>query len=225
MFLHRGGGQVSVVEVAAVRPGGGVGEEVPLAAPAGDVELGLGEAPQSASAGVVDRGAVLVELAGELADRGRDWFQGAVLAQPGGEAGDHVRRAARFSAADLIAGEPGGDHRVGIAVPAVQHDVGDGDAEGGDRRKLPALPQRGAGGRPGAGVACRPAGGLCGGAEFAYDRADHGRRDCRPVPGGDGRACHRVDVVEVLLQAGCFRWLVSAGEEPRGEGVDVLLGA
>jgi hypothetical protein len=95
VFLHRGGGQISVVEVAAVRPGVGVGEEVPLAAPAGDVELGLGEAAQSAPAGVVDGGTVLLELAGELADRGRDWSQDAVLAQSGGEAGDSYTSLAR----------------------------------------------------------------------------------------------------------------------------------
>ena len=75
MFLSRGGGQVRAAGVAAVCPGGGAGEEVLLAAPAGDVELGLGEAAQPPPAGVVDRGAVLVELAGELADRGRYRFQ------------------------------------------------------------------------------------------------------------------------------------------------------
>jgi hypothetical protein len=73
--------------VAALRPVGGVGEEVALAAPGGGVELGLGEAAQPPAAGVVDGGAVLVEFAGELADRGRDRFQDAVLAEPGGEGG------------------------------------------------------------------------------------------------------------------------------------------
>ena len=46
VFLFRGGGQVRVVEATAVCPGVWVGEEVPLAAPAGDVERGLGEAAQ-----------------------------------------------------------------------------------------------------------------------------------------------------------------------------------
>jgi hypothetical protein len=87
LFLHRGGGEGGVFEVAALRPGGGMGEEVALAAPAVGVELGLGEAAQPASPGVVDRGAVLVEFAGELADRGGDLFQDAVLAEPGGEGG------------------------------------------------------------------------------------------------------------------------------------------
>jgi hypothetical protein len=63
LLLHRGGGRAGVVEMAALRPGGGAGEEVALAAPGGGVELGLGEAAQPTSAGVVDRGAVLVEFA------------------------------------------------------------------------------------------------------------------------------------------------------------------
>jgi hypothetical protein len=87
LLLHRGGGEAGVVEVAALRPGGGVGEEVALAAPGVGVELGLGDAAQPPPAGVVDGGTVLVEVAGELADRCRDRFEDAVLAEPGGEGG------------------------------------------------------------------------------------------------------------------------------------------
>jgi hypothetical protein len=63
-------GQSGVVEVAAVGPGGMVGEDVALASPGGDVELGLGEAAPPTAAGVVARRAVVLKLAGELADRG-----------------------------------------------------------------------------------------------------------------------------------------------------------
>jgi hypothetical protein len=60
----RGGGQGGVVGLLALSPGGGVAEDVALAAPGGDVELGLGEAGQPAAAGVVDGGAVVLELGG-----------------------------------------------------------------------------------------------------------------------------------------------------------------
>jgi hypothetical protein len=50
----RGGGQGGVVGLLALSPGGGVAEDVALAAPGGDVERGLGEAGQPAAAGVVD---------------------------------------------------------------------------------------------------------------------------------------------------------------------------
>jgi hypothetical protein len=54
LLLHRGGGRAGVVEVAPLRPGGGAGEEVALAAPGVGVEPGLGEAAQPPP-GVVDR--------------------------------------------------------------------------------------------------------------------------------------------------------------------------
>jgi hypothetical protein len=39
----------------------------------------------------------------------------------------------------LVVGEPGGDLRVRVAEAAVQHDVGDGDDESGDRGELASL--------------------------------------------------------------------------------------
>ena len=80
MLADGGGGQGGFAGLVALSPGGGVAEDVALAAPGGDVELGLGEAGQPAAAGVVDGGAVVFELAGELADRGGDLFQDGVLA-------------------------------------------------------------------------------------------------------------------------------------------------
>ena len=84
MLADGGGGQGGgVAGLLALSPGGGVAEDVALVAPGGDVELGLGKAGQPAAAGVVDGGGVVFELAGELADRGCDRFQDAVLAEPG----------------------------------------------------------------------------------------------------------------------------------------------
>ena len=95
VLVHRGGGQGGVAGLPALRPGGGVAEEVALAAPAADVELGLGRGGLAVAGGRSRcRGAVLVELAGELADRGRDRFQDAVLAEQGGEGGQLRRGGA-----------------------------------------------------------------------------------------------------------------------------------
>ena len=275
---------------------------------------------QSAPPGVVDRGAVLLQLAGELAERGRHRFQGAVLAEPGGEGsqpagleglqaeellggavvlragdrdGEHdgercpvaeevealgrhqaqrpawpkerrqgcgefpgaggrgdagragegavaelaegvqpgrqrlgqgglqggaglvpvdedVRRAGGVAAAGGVAGEPGGDDRVGIAVPAVQHDVRDRDAERGDRRELPAVLADRAGRHAGARASFVKGGdGGWPAVEFAQDRGGRGREGGRPVHGRDGSTGDRVEVVQLLLRGGCFRWPVS----------------
>ncbi|HEV3293712.1 MAG TPA: hypothetical protein VG123_32430 [Streptosporangiaceae bacterium] len=61
--------------------------------------------------------------------------------------GEDVGRAGGVAAAGGVAGEPAGDDRVGVVVPSVQHDVGDGDAERGDGRELSARPARAAGER------------------------------------------------------------------------------
>jgi hypothetical protein len=87
VLADRGGGQGGVAGLLGLSPGGGAAEDVALGAPGGDVELGPGEAGQPAAPRVVDGGAVVVELAGELADRGGDRFKDAVLAEPAGEGG------------------------------------------------------------------------------------------------------------------------------------------
>jgi hypothetical protein len=91
-------------------------QEAALAAPASGVERGLAEAALPSAAGVVDdRGAVLVEVAGELADRGRDRFQGAVLAEQGGEVAQFPE-AGRLQAEEpccgavFLAGHRDGEH-------------------------------------------------------------------------------------------------------------------
>jgi hypothetical protein len=87
--LGSGRGQLQVTgQVAGVDAGEQLdeAEDVALAAPGGDVELGLGEARHRA-AGVVDGGAVVFELAGELADRGCDRFRGCRACGAGAGAG------------------------------------------------------------------------------------------------------------------------------------------
>jgi hypothetical protein len=82
--------------------------------------------------------------------------------------GEHVRWAGGVAAAGGVPGEPGGDDRVGVVVPAVQHDVGDGDAERRERRELPARPARRAAEHAG-GVWSWP------GPELDQDRGGRGR--------------------------------------------------
>ncbi len=84
-------------------------------------------------------------------------------------AGEHVRRACCLLAAGLVVSEPGGDQRVGIAAPAVQHDVGDGGAGAGERVDARVLPG--------------PAGDARLRAEFVQDRDGYGRGSGRPVQG------------------------------------------
>jgi hypothetical protein len=130
-----------MVEVAAVRPGGWVGEEIPLAAPAGDVELGLGEAAQPPPAGVIDRGTVLVELAGELANCVRCRLQRPVLAQPGDEAGEPAGvdgvQAEEFLGGAVAVDASGRDGQHHGEREAVAEEV---EALGGHEAQRPARP-------------------------------------------------------------------------------------
>ena len=180
---------------------------------------GVGDAGQAGQGAVAELAEGVQPGRERLGQRG---LQGGAGLVP---AGEHGRRACCLLAAGLVVSEPGGDQRVGIAAPAVQHDVGDGDAEGGHRRELPAPPVRRAGERAGARVLPGLAGDawLC--AEFVQDRDGYGRGRCRPVQGGNGRAGHRVDVVQVLLQGGRVPWLASCGEQRGDQAVDVLLRA
>jgi hypothetical protein len=76
----------------------------------------------------------------------------------------HLPRAGHLA----VAGEPAGDDGVGVAGPAVQHDVGDGDAERGDGRELAGRCAGRAGERAGGSAWFRPR------AEFIQDRGDAG---------------------------------------------------
>ena len=118
--------------------------------------------------------------------------------------GEHARRAGLAAAAGPVGGEPGGDFRVGVAGPAVQHDVGNGGAEGRHGRELPEVAVHRAGQR-GAVVAwfLRCEGAWLGG-ELAQDRGGRGREGGLSVDGGGGGAGDRVDVVQLLPQDGGF---------------------
>ena len=84
---------------------------------------------------------------------------------------------------------------------------------------------RRAGERGGARVVAGPGGDTRLRAEFVQDRDGYGRGSGRPVQGGDGRAGHGVDVVEVLLQGGQVPGLASCGQQRGDQGAGALLRA
>ena len=95
----------------------------------------------------------------------------------------------------------GGDFRVWVVGPAVQHDVGDGGAEGRHGRELPAVAVHRAGQR--AWLVLGPGGAWRRG-ELAQDRGGCGREAGLAVDGGGGGAGDCVDVVQLLPQGGGF---------------------
>jgi hypothetical protein len=123
--------------------------------PGRDVEPGLGEAGQPAAAGVVDGGAVFLELAGELADRGGGRFQDAVLAEPGGEGGE-AAGVEGVQADEVLGG--GAVHRAGHRDGEHHREPGpvgeEAEAFGGHEAQRPAGPYQGRqGGGQAAGLA------------------------------------------------------------------------
>ena len=115
---------------------------------------------------------------------------------------EHVSRAGLAAADGPVGGEPGGDFRVGAAGPAVEHDVGDGGAEGRHGRELPEVAVHRAGQLASAVAWFLRCGGAWPGGELAQDRGGRGREPGLTVDGGGGCAGDCVDVVQLLPQGG-----------------------